>query len=111
MIPLFPSSADESPTSIQTLTCYLLLFGDTVQSMPERSSKKRPADINALAKSITDDATDPQPEPELTPEQVAARLLGSKGGKVGGKARAEKLTAERRAEIARTAAAARWGKR
>lgn len=76
--------------------------------MPERSSKKRPADINALAKSITDDATDPHPGPVLTPEQVAARLLGSKGGKIGGKARAEKLTPERRSEIARRAAQSRW---
>lgn len=76
--------------------------------MPERSSKKRPTDINALAKSITDDATDPQPQPELTPEQVAARLLGSKGGKIGGKARAEKLTPKQRREIARKAATARW---
>jgi hypothetical protein len=76
--------------------------------MPERSSKKRPTDINSLAKSITEDATDPQPEPELTPEQAAARLLGSKGGKKGGKARAAMLSAKQRSEIAKRAAAARW---
>ena len=35
----------------------------------------------------------------------------SKGGKVGGKARALALTKERRHEIARKAAAARWGKK
>jgi hypothetical protein len=33
---------------------------------------------------------------------------GRKGGKVGGKKRAESLTDERRAEIAKKAAAARW---
>ncbi|MDP9325158.1 MAG: hypothetical protein M3O87_01300 [Candidatus Dormibacteraeota bacterium] len=54
------------------------------------------------------DATDHQPGPVLTPEQVAARLLGSKGGRIGGRARAEKLTAERRSDIAKRAAAARW---
>jgi len=36
----------------------------------------------------------------------AAAQLGSKGGK----ARAEKMSPERRAEIARTAAAKRWAK-
>ena len=38
------------------------------------------------------------------------RALGRLGGKVGGKARAEKLTPERREEIARIAASARWKK-
>jgi hypothetical protein len=37
--------------------------------------------------------------------------FASKGGRVGGKARAKVLSAERRAEIARTAATARWGKK
>ncbi|MEQ9400139.1 MAG: hypothetical protein RJQ04_13340 [Longimicrobiales bacterium] len=43
------------------------------------------------------------------PENPAVQL-GRKGGKKGGKARAEKLSAERRSEIARKAARARWGK-
>jgi hypothetical protein len=33
------------------------------------------------------------------------------GGRIGGKARAKALTAERRREIARAAAAKRWGKK
>lgn len=37
--------------------------------------------------------------------------LGRRGGLVGGKARAARLSPERRAAIARAAAAARWGKR
>jgi hypothetical protein len=36
--------------------------------------------------------------------------LGRKGGKKGGKARAEKLSAKRRKEIAKKAAKARWSK-
>lgn len=36
--------------------------------------------------------------------------LGRKGGLKGGKARAEKLTPERRSEIARKAARVRWSK-
>jgi len=44
----------------------------------------------------------------------AAAILGRIGGKIGGpkggRARAKKLSAERRKEIARKAAQARWGK-
>ena len=38
------------------------------------------------------------------------RKEGKKGGKIGGKARAAALTPAQRKEIARKAAAARWGK-
>lgn len=44
------------------------------------------------------------PEPDQSPSAVARR----KGAATGGKKRASKLTPERRAEIARKAAAARW---
>jgi hypothetical protein len=36
---------------------------------------------------------------------------GRRGGKIGGKIRAEKLSKARRQEIAKKAAAARWGKK
>jgi general stress protein YciG len=45
----------------------------------------------------------------MTPRQ--REDFASKGGRVGGKARAKALSAERRAEIARKAAEARWGAR
>jgi hypothetical protein len=76
--------------------------------VPDRSRKKRPSDLNKLAASIARDATDPQPEPTADEVRAAARALGSRGGKKGGPARAAKLTAEQRAEIAKKAAAARW---
>lgn len=59
-------------------------------------------DLNKLAKSIVDKATE-----EKNPAAVA---LGRRGGLVGGKARAEKLSAERRKEIAKAAAAKRWNR-
>jgi hypothetical protein len=66
---------------------------------------RKPRDLNALAAAIVDDATDEaQPEPE-SPQAAAGR----KGGEKGGKARAERLSPERRAEIAKKAAQARWG--
>jgi hypothetical protein len=82
--------------------------------MPNRSSKKRPTDINQLAASIVVDATQDEPEaeipvqPDVPRKNPAAVELGRLGGKKGGKARATKLTAERRQEIARKAAEARW---
>lgn len=70
---------------------------------------KRPRDPNQLAKLIVDLATgavtEERPEPP-TPAQEFAR----EGGLKGGNARAATLTPERRAEIARKAAAKRWGK-
>jgi hypothetical protein len=72
--------------------------------MPDRS-RKRPRDLNVLAKSIVDDATSDEPRPEKDPAAVS---LGRRGGLKGGKARAAKLTAEERSSIARKAAESRW---
>lgn len=78
--------------------------------MPDRSSRKRPTDVNQLAARIVEIATDGEPEVEDTRDPAAVEL-GRKGGLKGGKARAAKLTPEQRQEIAKKAAAARWGKR
>jgi hypothetical protein len=77
--------------------------------MPDRS-RKRPADLNALAAFIVRDATDETPEPADDGKDPAAVALGRKGGLKGGRARAEKLTPEQRSEIAKRAAAARWSR-
>jgi len=61
-------------------------------------------DINQLAKNILDIATG-----EIE-RKVIKEAPQSKGGKMGGKARAEKLTAKERSEIAKKAAKARWNK-
>lgn len=83
-----------------------------IWAMVDRSSKpKRPRDVNVRAKQIVDIATgeveDEKPDEGKNPAAVA---LGRLGGKKGGKARAEKLSPQRRSEIARKAAAARWKK-
>jgi len=71
--------------------------------MPKRSRK--PRDLNSLAASIVEDATDETaPDAESAQEQA-----GRRGGLKGGKARAAKLTSERRTEIAKKGARARWG--
>lgn len=74
----------------------------TLSVMAKQS--KKPADLNRLAAAIVGDATDETP-PE--PESAEVRA-GRKGGQKGGRARAEALPAERRSEIAKKAARARW---
>jgi len=72
--------------------------------MPKRSSK----DINVIASNvITEITSDSGDIPIKDPNAVA---LGRKGGLKGGKARAKKLTAKQRSEIAKKAAKARWSK-
>lgn len=68
--------------------------------------EKRPADAIGLAVMVGRIATgeiEDQTDPLLS---SAAAELGRKGGK----ARAEKMTAERRKEIAKKAAESRWAK-
>ena len=78
--------------------------------MPKRSSIHRaPQDESQLAKSIVDELTVDEDEDEPKPEKnPAAVALGRLGGQKGGKARAEKLSQEKRKEIAKKAAIARW---
>ena len=80
--------------------------------MPDPSSKKpkRPRDLNVLAKTIVDIATEGEPTEEPSGKNPNAVALGRLGGAKGGKARAEKLTPERKKEIAEKAAKARWDK-
>jgi hypothetical protein len=80
--------------------------------LPRRRQQPRSACRNALAYHLAREAVGDEP-PVEPPEQEreknpAAVELGRRGGLKGGKARAEKLSAERRSEIARKAAATRW---
>jgi len=70
---------------------------------------KRPRDPNQLGKLIVDIATG-EVEDKVSDQKRNAKRRGRAGGLKGGTGRALKLTAEQRAEIARTAAAARWKK-
>ena len=90
--------------------------------MPERSSNpgnqtgnrgkgKKPHDANVYAFNIVQQEIGEKPKehsaekPEKNP---AAVTLGRLGGLKGGKARAEKLSAKKRSEIAKKAAEKRW---
>lgn len=77
------------------------------------AKSKRPADPNIKAKLIVDIATGETPDPIKTPpsgKNPAAVELGRLGGLKGGKARAAKLSAKKRSQIAKNAASKRWGK-
>jgi len=80
--------------------------------MPKRSRKK-PTDLNQLATSIVNDATTEKLLDKATQEgkNPAAVLLGRLGGLKGGKARAKRLSAKQRKEIAKKAARMRWENR
>jgi hypothetical protein len=67
---------------------------------------KRPRDPNQLARLIVDIAAGDEPNDRPEKDEAAVAL-----GRKGGAARAAKMTPERRAEIAKKAAASRWGKR
>ena len=80
--------------------------------MPTRPSKKRKSfDPIELARKIVDQATGeaPKEEAEQPAKNPAAVALGKLGGSKGGKARAAKLSPAKRKEIAKKAAAKRWG--
>ena len=69
--------------------------------------QKRPADVIGNAVKVMRIATgEEEEEYEDDRKNSAAVALG----RMGGKARAAKMTAERRSDIAKKAAAKRWGK-
>ena len=67
--------------------------------------EKRPADAVARAVMIGKIATG-----EIEDERDEVKSAAASLGRLGGKARAEKMSPERRADIARVAAVARWKK-
>ncbi|MBA7672458.1 hypothetical protein ES703_80635 [subsurface metagenome] len=68
--------------------------------------KKKEHDFSVTAFRVVQEATG-QVEPKPA---IDFKALGHLGGLKGGKARATSLTSERRTEIAKKAALARWGK-
>ena len=75
--------------------------------MPTRSSKRKETDPNVRAFLTVQAATGIEPSPE-SGKNLHAVALGRLGGAKGGVARAAKLSAKRRAEIAKKAAKTRW---
>jgi len=85
-----------------------------IEGTNNRSSKpKRSRDLNQLAQAIAKAVTEDEPEakPEDEGKNPHAVALGRMGGLKGGRARAVKLSAKKRSEIAKLAAQARWKKK
>ncbi len=74
--------------------------------MAKRMKKEHDFAVNAFR--IVQEATGQTEEKPV--KEFDAKALGRAGGLKGGKARAEKLTSEKRSEIAKKAAQARWQK-
>lgn len=75
--------------------------------MTTKAKPPKNADFSHVVKSVIDAATN---EMEDSPESAAMKR-GRLGGVKGGDARAKKLAAQQRSEIAKKAAATRWGHR
>ncbi len=73
--------------------------------------EKRPADVIANAVKIAKIATREIEEDIATPDKEGKDPAAVSMGQRGGKARAQALTPEQRAQIAHTAAQARWKKK
>lgn len=70
--------------------------------------RKKEHDFAVTAFRVVQEATKQiEPKPKQT---FDFKALGRLGGLKGGRVRAERLTPERRVEIAKKAAMARWGK-
>lgn len=78
--------------------------------MPSRRPK-RPRDPAQLAKFIVDVATGQVEDREPTPEEQGKDPAAVEAGRRGGTIRAERLSAERRRQVALKAAGARWRKK
>ena len=73
--------------------------------MPER---RPPKESNQLAKYIVDVTSGETEKIEPPKKNPHAQALSKLGASKGGKARAQKLSAKKRSQIARNAAKARW---
>jgi hypothetical protein len=82
--------------------------------MPKKPIKLRP-DVAEIAYRVMLEATGQAPKTappgERAEKNAEAARRGSKGGEKGGRARAAKVPPERRTEIAKKAAEARWKSR
>ena len=82
-------------------------------SMPKKPAKLRP-DVAEVAFRVFQEAVGEAPKTlppdERTEKNPEAVRRGRKGGLTGGDSRSAKLTPAERAEVARTAASARWKK-
>jgi hypothetical protein len=74
-------------------------------------TRKRPRDFSQAAKLVIDVATGQREDRAPTPEEQGKDPAAAAMGRKGGAARAKAMTAERRAEIAKKAAASRWKSR
>lgn len=88
---------------------------DTVDyaMMPKKQPAKLRPDVAEIAfrtmMEATGQAEKTLPPGERTEKNADAVARGAKGGQKGGGARADKLTAQQRTDIARKAAKTRWG--
>ena len=70
-----------------------------------------PPDLEKVATTVAEETSENGPTSKESTKNPHAVALGRLGGKKGGVARAKKLSADQRSEIARKASRARWNKK
>jgi hypothetical protein len=73
-------------------------------------TKRPPRDVNELARYVLDVTTGREEKIEPPKKNEHAQALAALGASKGGEARAKVLSAKRRKQIAKKAAASRWKK-
>ena len=76
-----------------------------------KKGELEPSDQGKVATDVAEETSENGPTAQESTKNPHAVALGRLGGKKSGKARLEKITPERRKEIARIAAKARWSKK
>jgi hypothetical protein len=79
--------------------------------MRRKKGEMESSDLEKVATAIAAETSENGPTSKESTKNPHAVALGRLGGQKSGKARLEKITPERRKEIARIAAKDRWSKR
>jgi len=79
--------------------------------MRRKKGEMESSDLEKVATAVAEETSENGPTSKESIKNPHAVALGRLGAQKGGRARAEKLTPERRSEIARKAVQARWAKK
>ena len=112
---MHPTAQDGLPTDLNQPAVPIAVATEVVEIEPgaamgmvKISASDAIGAVETQASDVMSVVEAPASDPPISVKNPHAVALGKLGGAKGGRARAEKLSPERRSEIARKAALARW---